>query len=366
MREDTEDFHQLFLNQVPLMDVRAPVEFAQGAFPTASNIPILDDSQRQQVGIRYKNAGEEEAIRLGLELATAEIVEQRMRSWSDFCQKNPQGYLYCFRGGLRSRTTQSWLKNAGVDYPLVKGGYKAMRRFLLEQLEESLQRVQLICVSGLTGVGKTHALRKTARFIDFEDLANHRGSAFGSDPVDFQPSVVAWENAVSIALMQHLQSNPKAPIFVEDEARRIGRICMPESLCKALAKAPRAIIELDIDARIELIREDYIVRRWPEFKRLHLDQAEEQFKKFVLDSLSRIQNRLGDERYRSVRDSFKTGLDVFFTSGQTDDFAPGIRVLLEQYYDPMYGYQIEKKQPTIVFSGKQQAFLEWVDKRIGD
>ena len=154
MRDDTSDYRQLFLNDVPLMDVRAPVEFVQGAFPTATNIPLLDDQQREQIGIRYKDAGQEEAIRLGLELATPDIQKQRLEAWTSFCNKYPQGYLYCFRGGLRSRTTQQWLQQQGVEYPLVRGGYKAMRRFLIDELEQSTREVPLVCVSGLTGVGK--------------------------------------------------------------------------------------------------------------------------------------------------------------------------------------------------------------------
>ena len=47
------DIERLFLEQTPLLDVRAPVEFAKGAFPAASNLPLLDDLQREQVGIRY-------------------------------------------------------------------------------------------------------------------------------------------------------------------------------------------------------------------------------------------------------------------------------------------------------------------------
>ena len=42
MREDTDRYHDLFVNDVPLLDVRAPVEFAHGAFPLATNLPLLD------------------------------------------------------------------------------------------------------------------------------------------------------------------------------------------------------------------------------------------------------------------------------------------------------------------------------------
>jgi len=137
-RPDTDDFLKLFVNDIPLMDVRAPIEYDKGAFPNTSNIPLLDDYQRQQIGIRYKDAGEEEAIKLGLKFATPEIRAQRLESWLAFCRDNPQGYLYCFRGGLRSRTTQSWIREQGVEYPLINGGYKAMRRFLIDELETSI------------------------------------------------------------------------------------------------------------------------------------------------------------------------------------------------------------------------------------
>ena len=172
MRPDTDNYFELFINDIPLMDVRAPVEFDKGAFPSAANIPLLDDSQRQQIGIRYKNAGEQEAVELGLQLATPEIRAQRIKDWKEFCRQNPQGYLYCFRGGLRSRTAQSWIREQGIEFPLIKGGYKAMRRYLIDELETSIDTVPIVIVSGLTGSGKTRVLvHRIAWLIDVEGLS---------------------------------------------------------------------------------------------------------------------------------------------------------------------------------------------------
>ena len=39
-REDARDLRALFLSDVPLIDVRAPVEFGKGAFPQATNLPL--------------------------------------------------------------------------------------------------------------------------------------------------------------------------------------------------------------------------------------------------------------------------------------------------------------------------------------
>ncbi|MCP4876412.1 MAG: tRNA 2-selenouridine(34) synthase MnmH [Gammaproteobacteria bacterium] len=362
MREDTSDYRQLFLNDVPLMDVRAPVEFNQGAFPTASNIPLLDDLQREQVGTRYKSAGQDEAIRLGLELATVEIREQRMSAWLDYHANNPRGFLYCFRGGLRSRTTQQWMREQGVNYPLVSGGYKEMRRFLIDEMQQSAREVPLICVGGLTGVGKTRILRQIRNHVDFEGFANHRGSAFGQDPLDTQPTVINWENRVSIELLKHRSWFPGKPMFVEDEGRRIGRINMPEYLFAALTRAPRAILQVGTETRINLITEDYILHSWPAYQRAYADAAEAEFSRFVLDNLARIQKRLGGERYKQVKQCFEKALQCFFKDGSAAEFYPGIKILLEQYYDPMYRYQIQNKQPEIIFEGPEAEFLQWADE----
>lgn len=360
-RVDSDDYMQLFLKDVPLMDVRAPIEFHKGAFPTAINLPLLDDRQREQIGIKYKQAGEDEAIRLGLELATADIRAQRLSAWLTFCKQHPEGYLYCFRGGLRSRTSQDWIREQGVEYPLIKGGYKAMRRFLIDQLELSLAEVPLVIVSGLTGSGKTRVLQKIAHHIDFEGIAQHRGSAFGRNASDSQPSNIDWENRVSIALLRHRQVFPGRPVFVEDESRRIGRVTMPDILHQKMQQAPRALLLVDMDARIDLIAEDYISHAWPQYQAEFGDQAELEFSNYILDNLGRIQRRLGGEKYREVKQCFESALKEFYQSASAHAFHQGIKTLLQDYYDPMYRYQLENKAAPVIFEGSETAYLEWAD-----
>src|SRR5690606_21350444 len=139
------------------------------------NMPLLDDAQREQVGIRYKQQGPQAAIALGLELATPSLRAARLAQWREFYRQHPDGYLYCFRGGLRSQTTQQWLREAGIDYPRVLGGYKAMRGFLLGEFERSVRELPLLVLGGRTGSGKTAFLLQTPPFLDLEGLARHRG-----------------------------------------------------------------------------------------------------------------------------------------------------------------------------------------------
>ncbi|MCK5355420.1 MAG: tRNA 2-selenouridine(34) synthase MnmH, partial [Methyloprofundus sp.] len=313
---------------------------------------------------RYKQEGQDAAIALGLELVNPDMREQRMAQWQQFVQTHPEGYLYCFRGGLRSRTTQTWLKEQGMDYPLIKGGYKAMRTYLLQQLEVSVQQIPLVILSGLTGTGKTRVLKKTRYPIDLEGLANHRGSAFGSDVNDSQPTQINWENKLSIACLKHRHHLPQSGLLLEDEGRRIGRSIMPLSLNYKMSQSPCIILERELEQRIAIIQQDYFSDSWPLYQQQYQQAASEKFSAFLLGSLTRIKKRLGGTRYQKINASFTRALEHLFATGETDLFAEGIQLLLQEYYDPMYEYQLEKKQRKILFRGTEPEILAWVDHHL--
>ena len=79
-----DDYRSLFLNNTPLLDVRAPVEFNQGAFPFTQNFPLINNQERTDIGIRYKNKGQDEAIKLGHELVQGEIKAERVDHWANY------------------------------------------------------------------------------------------------------------------------------------------------------------------------------------------------------------------------------------------------------------------------------------------
>jgi tRNA 2-selenouridine synthase len=133
-----------------------------------------------------------------------------------------------------------------------------------------------------------------------------------------------------------------------------------------MLKATRAILTVDTETRIRMIGEDYIEHHWPQFEQAYGDAAEVRFRSFVLDNLGRIQKRLGGERYRQVRSCFEQALTRFFSSAEVSAFYPGIQILLEQYYDPMYRYQIQTKKPEIIFEGPEAEFLQWAEAYCSD
>ena len=363
-RADTADYLALFLNDVPLMDVRAPVEFNAGAFPTAINVPLLDDRQREQVGTRYKENGQEAAIALGQELATDELRVQRLQDWSRFCKEHPDGYLYCFRGGLRSHVTQDWLAANGVDYPLVQGGYKAMRRFLLAEQELSLQQVPLVVLAGPTGSGKTRLLTTLAHHVDLEGLARHRGSAFGA-MLDAQPAQIGWENAVSIGFLKHRHgTEPRTPLVLEDESRLIGRVHVPPALQARMKQAPIVVLDIPLPERVQIIFDEYIGKLWPQYIERFGEQAAGEFRRFVLGNLARIRKRLGGERHERLAGLFSAALATL-EPGSHALFFEAIAELMTAYYDPQYRYMLEQRSERVVFRGNAVEAQQWLQDYTG-
>jgi len=358
---DPAPFLALLRDDVPLLDVRAPVEFLKGAFPAAHNIALLDDDERAQVGTMYKRAGQEAAIILGNRLVSGHSKAQRLLAWEQWLRSHPGAWLYCFRGGLRSRTVQGWLREAGIECPLVPGGYKAMRQGLIDTIDAAPQRHSLIIVAGRTGSGKTHLLNALPDSLDLEGFAQHRGSAFGTK-LGGQPTQINFENAVAVRLLK-LQREQNSDLFVEDESRAIGSLSLPTSLHTAMKASPIALIEEDLEFRTQTILNDYIGENSRQFLEADPDRGLEHFYEYLLGSLAKIQRRLGGENYSALQDLMEDALSAQM-NGEGDQYhALWIRKLLTDYYDPMYAYQLSKRMERVVFRGNSSEFLEWAQQR---
>lgn len=362
MRDNSSDYRDIFLNDRPLMDARAPVEFLKGAFPGVLNLPLMNDIERQKVGTCYKQHGQDAAIELGHQLVGGQVKAERVEAWAAFAKANPNGYLYCFRGGLRSQITQQWLKEAGIDYPRVIGGYKAMRTFLLETTLQAVAECNFVVVGGMTGTGKTEVISALTNSIDLEGHANHRGSSFGKRAT-VQPGQIDFENRLAIDILKQRAACTQQ-FVLEDESRLVGTCSLPLELYQGMQEYPLVWLEDSFEGRVERILGDYVIDLCAEFIRVHgIEDGFRLFAERLLQSLSNIQKRLGGERYQRLLAIMQAALGEQQRSGAVDMHRGWIDGMLVEYYDPMYAFQRESKGARIEFAGEQAAVIDYLKAR---
>jgi len=353
------EFAELFLTDTPLIDTRAPVEFARGSFPSAINLPLMSDGERSAVGTCYKEQGSEAAVALGHELVSGRTKEQRISAWADFAQSHPAGALFCFRGGMRSQISQSWLSERGIDYSRIEGGYKAMRRWLLQQLERLCMERDFIVISGKTGSAKTRLINEGNHgkpfdgSLDLEGLANHRGSAFGRR-VSPQPTQINFEHQLAVTLLKIERDHP-GPVIIEDESRLIGRCALPAALKARLEQSPLVVLDAELDARVTHSFENYILANLSDLNEIaeNGDAAFSSFSQALRDALARIRKRLGGLKYSQLSEQLENALAAH-AKGDNTRHRQWIAQLLVSYYDPMYEYQLSQRSDRICFSGNAE------------
>lgn len=358
-----DDYRSLLLNNTPMLDVRAPAEFDQGAFPLTENHPLINDKEREKIGTRYKKSGQDEAIKLGHKLIQGEIKSERVQQWQNFIEQHPQGALYCFRGGMRSKISQQWIyEQTGIIYPRIKGGYKAMRRYLIDELEVSTQKLKPVMLSGRTGIGKTLLLKKIKQQIDLEGIYHHRGSVFGNH-VTPQPSQIDIENKLSIELLRCRKKN-YTYIVLEDEGNNIGSRSIPDVLSDKMKQSPIILLEAGINKRVDITFQEYITEALAENQAYNGEQKGfDNWSERLQAAIDKIQRRLGGVRYKELKTLLSNAIEQQQSSGETEHHKEWIKVLLVDYYDPMYDFQIKKKSDQVIFKGNQDGVLNYLNKQ---
>lgn len=244
-----------FLNTAagPILDVRAPAEYAQGHIPGALSLPLFTDEERARIGTTYKQVNPEKAVLLGLD-----FFGPKMRAMVEQAKKLAPGQevrLHCWRGGLRSGAVLWLLELGGFHVNLLDKGYKDYRRWALAEFARPRQ---LRVLGGYTGSGKTAVLHELARrgepVLDLEGLANHLGSSFGSLGQPPQPTQEQFENDLAAALAKLPDDRP---IWVEDESRTIGGLGIPAPFFDQMRAAPLVVLDVPQAARVHYLAADY-------------------------------------------------------------------------------------------------------------
>jgi tRNA 2-selenouridine synthase len=281
---------------LPIIDVRSPAEYAHAHIPNAINVPLFNNAERAKVGTCYKQQGRDAAVRLGLALVgpkLADFVRQ-----ADEIAPNREVLVHCWRGGMRSGSFAWLLRTAGFEANTLEGGYKAYRNHVLTAFA---QPKNIIILGGKTGSGKTDILHELAKVgeqvIDLEDIAHHKGSSYGAIGQAPQPSSEQFENLLHA---QWAQLNPERRVWLEDESRHIGACFIPLPFWEQMQHVQQLVF-VDVPKEVRIQR---LVREYACYDH-----------QLLLEATERIKKRLGGQHYKSIiealeRRDYETVADV--------------------------------------------------------
>src|SRR5712691_1677509 len=214
-----------------VIDVRSPAEFALDHVPQAVNCPVLDGAERAQVGTLYTQVSPFDAKKIGAALVSKNIarhIEERFRGRD----RGWRPLVYCWRGGQRSAAMAHVLRQVGWDAATLAGGYRAYRREVMAQLDETPRRFRFQVVSGATGSGKSRLLAALA--------AQRAQKMFDS---------LVW------SALKRLDS--ARPVFVEAESKKIGQLQVPAQLLDRMRKGECLRLEVPLPERVRFLVEEY-------------------------------------------------------------------------------------------------------------
>ncbi|MCY7408747.1 MAG: tRNA 2-selenouridine(34) synthase MnmH [Chitinophagales bacterium] len=300
----------------PVIDVRAPKEFLHGHIPGAINLPLFTDEERAAVGTLYKQQGREQAMMLGLEYYGKNM--QRIISDLKNYSSDKQLFIHCWRGGMRSGVVSWMLDLWGYKVFTLQGGYKSFRRTVLDSFSVPKN---ILILGGKTGSAKTEILtalkNKNEQTVDLENLAHHKGSAFGAIGETAPPTQEQFENNL---FFEFKNSDAAKPIWLEDESQRIGTVNIPNDLWIQMRNAKVMYVEIPFEERLK-----YIVEHYGKFDIEQLKAA-----------TIRVQKRLGGLETKNALQFFDEG-----------NFVAAFSILL-RYYDKFYQRATDlRKQETI-------------------
>lgn len=302
-----------------LVDARSPGEYAEATIPGAINVPVLDDAERAETGLLYRQEGRAAARRRGVELVAPKIPAQIAQIAAARPPGSPPVVVFCWRGGMRSRALTQFLELAGIPARQMAGGHKAFRTVVRSFFEKSTWG-RLIVLRGLTGVGKTRLLHRLAAdgvpVVDLEGLANHRGSAFGHLGLPPQPTQRMFE----ALLWDALRRIPAEGYAVaEGESRHIGRLILPPRVYQALQTEVSLWVETPLETRVRNILADYPAR----------DGLKAEFAR----PIRALKERFGNKAVAEMLGLLQAG-----------EWEELVRQLMIRYYDPLYQHTCPERR----------------------
>ena len=305
------------------IDTRSPKEYTNDHILGAISLPILDNQERHEVGLIYKQISQELAIEKGIEYYTKKIpnIIKTIKQYQDKTL-----IIYCARGGMRSGIITTLLESLELKVYQLKGGYKEFRNYLLKKLNNFTLKPKVFVLHGLTCTGKTELLKKIPNFLDLEGIAQHRGSLYGA--IGLIPnSQKKFEN---LLLARVTELNEQPYLIMEGESRRVGDCIMPPFLWSARENGQNILIERTNKLRFKTVIKEYFLN--PK----------------IMEEIKVISQKLSKNLSKKNKEDLLNYLE-------NKNYEKAAEILLLKYYDPLYEHTLNKKKYVLTVNNDNLA-----------
>ncbi|MFZ4590851.1 MAG: tRNA 2-selenouridine(34) synthase MnmH [Ignavibacteria bacterium] len=313
----------LYKDNYLLIDTRSEKEFEETSIPTSINFPVLNNYERHNVGIVYKNYSDLAAVELASEYALPK-KESLQTFLKNNNAENKQIFVYCWRGGGRSKFLSKMIFDLGYSPNTLLNGIKSYRNMVNSFFKLNSFPLNLLELNGLTGCGKTdliNAVSDRIPVLNLEKSARHFSSLFGYVPYKIRGKIEvknqsAFENNLygEYIYNQNCYSGQNTYI-VESESRKVGNFFIPMMIYKAIEVAKCINIESSIESRVKRLINDYFISQ----------EGYEEMLKIFKEKETFFRRELSNVHYNSCLDALLAG-----NAGQF------IIIMLIEYYDLKY------------------------------
>ena len=302
-----------------IIDIRAPIEFEDGAIPGAINIPLFSNEEREEIGTIYKKEGQAIARWRAMEIVSPKIPSL-IQKIKETLIDDSELIIHCWRGGMRSKAVVTFLEFAGLYAMRLVGGYKAYRQYILKQIPTMIPE-KAIVLHGLTGVGKTEVLKNLKEqgypILDLEEMAGHRGSIFGTIGLGDGHNQKTFDSLLYKGLQEIKDFNY---FIMEAESKRIGKTVQPEELMVKKMKGINVHLHTSLNHRVNHLVNEYVIpfenEPWYDTK--------------ISEGIDRVLRRIKDTEIKRQ----------LIHSLEVKNYHEMIAILLEKYYDPRYEHAL--------------------------
>lgn len=321
--EIDELLNLIYKENILIIDARSEKEFEETSIPTAVSFHVLNNEERHNVGLVYKNYSDLAAVELALQYSSFK-TEKLNEFLAAHDAGNKNIYVHCWRGGGRSKYLSKMIFDAGYKPNTLTKGIKSYRHKVNELFSLETFPNKLIEINGLTGSGKTEiikALHGKLPTLDLENAARHYSSLFGYVPYKirgYSPvhNQTAFENNIFAEFIfnKNVFSNYSTYI-VESESRKVGDFYVPMNLYSEVENARVINVETSFENRVKRLKKDYFEFENGFAEMMNILIAKERF----------FRKELSNAYYDACLEALN--------KGNAEEF---ISVMLEKYYDVKY------------------------------